>query len=437
MFKLYRIPCLFSKRKKHHLHQKMQGVFLAPFAVMFSSAAALDNYILDFFNIEIIKKETSFPAEIAGCFYIELRNEVQRMITRKENKVFIDNRCFLTRADKERYLARLKWIYLTQVMRQCEVFGSQYVEVYTTINSMSLCKKEDASIAAIVESAFDASRSANSKLWKLFDATDCLVCPNDVIPEIVHIIERAQKLAKYADTILDEINDMMYLYQRTDYAEFFDASFSKDIRVKWADLQWLSLINEFANTWSDYQSDLDVSASRTQFLKVCARLLQEKNAQDSENYPLNIEALAGDRYESLRSSLLIMGKYLNVNFLTGIQETCTGKILSQLKEAPVGKERETDTLIEGNVGNGIGYKMMDKLYKAIRKAQHPPMPEMDLPALGYALITHSMSGESEEQFRKMLSEFNWFDGEALDLADYHTYEEEWSPEWNDEEEIED
>lgn len=359
------------------------------------------------------------------------------MITRKENKVFIDNRCFLTRADKERYLARLKWIYLTQVMRQCEVFGSQYVEVYTTINSMSLCKKEDASIAAIVESAFDASRSANSKLWKLFDATDCLVCPNDVIPEIVHIIERAQKLAKYADTILDEINDMMYLYQRTDYAEFFDASFSKDIRVKWADLQWLSLINEFANTWSDYQSDLDVSASRTQFLKVCARLLQEKSAQDSENYPLNIEALAGDRYESLRSSLLIMGKYLNVNFLTGIQETCTGKILSQLKEAPVGKERETDTLIEGNVGNGIGYKMMDKLYKAIRKAQHPPMPEMDLPALGYALITHSMSGESEEQFRKMLSEFNWFDGEALDLADYHTYEEEWSPEWNDEEEIED
>ena len=132
-----------------------------------------------------------------------------------------------------------------------------------------------------------------------------------------------------------------------------------------------------------------------------------------------------------------MGNYLNVNFPTGIQETCTGKILSQLKEAPVGKERETDTLIEGNVGNGIGYKMMDKLYKAIRKAQHPPMPEMDLPALGYALITHSMSGESEEQFRKMLSEFNWFDEKDLHATAYATYEEEWTTEWEDEEELED
>ena len=359
------------------------------------------------------------------------------MITRKENKVFIDNRCFLTRADKERYLARLKWIYLTQVVRQCEVFGSQYCEVYATISSMSLCEKEDARIVEIVQSAFDPELPANSKLWKLVYTTDCPVCPDDVISEIVHIMERAQKLAEYADTVRDEISDMMYLYRRRDYAEFFDASYSKDIRVKWTDLQWLSLINEFADTWTNYQFDVDVTDERTQFLKVCAGLLQEKSAQGSENYPLKIKALVGDRYESLRNSLRIMGKYLNVNFPTGIQETCTGKILSQLKEAPVGKERETDTLIVGNVGNGIGYKMMNELYKAIRKAQHPPMPEIPLSALGYALITHSMSGESEEQFRKMLSEFNWFDEKDLHATPYATYEEEWTTEWEDEEELED
>lgn len=359
------------------------------------------------------------------------------MITRKENKVFIDNRCFLTRADKERYLARLKWIYLTQVVRQCEVFGSQYCEVYATINSMSLCEKEDANIAEIVQSTFDPERPANSKLWKLVYTTDCPVCPDDVISEIVHIMERAQKLAEYADIVRDEISGMMYLYRHKDYAEFFDASYSKDIRVKWADLQWLSLINEFAGTWTNYQFGLDVTDERTQFLKVCAGLLQEKSAQDSENYPLNIEALVGDRYESLRNSLRIMGNYLNMNFPTGIQETCTGKILSQLKEAPVGKERETDAATEKNIGKGISYVMMDDLYKAIRSAQHPPMPEMELPALGYALITHSMSGESEEQFRKMLSEFNWFDDKDLHATAYATYEEEWEAEWEDEEERED
>lgn len=379
------------------------------------------------------------------------------MITRKDNKVFIDNRCFLTRADKERYLARLKWIYLTQVVRQCEVFGSQYCEVYATINSMSLCEKEDARIAEIVQSAFDPERPANCKLWKLVYTTDCPVCPDDVISEIVHIMERAQKLAEYADIVRDEISDMMYLYRRRDYAEFFDASYSKDIRVKWTDLQWLSLINEFADTWTNYQFGLDVTDERTQFLKLCAKVLlakiepgeptsekeqkekeQADKKQDVPTTPDGIaNALVGDRYESLRNSLLIMGNYLNVNFPTGIQETCTGKILSQLKEAPVGKERETDTLIEGNIGNGIGYKMMDKLYNAIRKAQHPPMPEMELPALGYALITHSMSGESEEQFRKMLSEFNWFDEKDLHATAYATYEEEWATEWDDEEEWED
>ena len=132
-----------------------------------------------------------------------------------------------------------------------------------------------------------------------------------------------------------------------------------------------------------------------------------------------------------------MGNYLNMNFPTGIQETCTGKILSQLKEAPVGKERETDTATGKNIGKGISYVMMDDLYNAIRKAQHPPMPEMELPALGYALITHSMSGESEEQFRKMLSEFNWFDEKDLHTTAYATYEEEWTTEWEDEEELED
>lgn len=101
-----------------------------------------------------------------------------------------------------------------------------------------------------------------------------------------------------------------------------------------------------------------------------------------------------------------------------MKETCTERIIEQLKKEPVQEENKKQ-----EIGRGMGYEQMNRLYKKLRCIQCVSDADKDLDALGYALCTHVMCNEDEERFRKTFASYGWFEEAELVKNAAPEYEE--------------
>lgn len=361
----------------------------------------------------------------------------------KTSKVCIDNRCFLTKMDKLLYMARLKWIYLTQVKQQCEGVQSQYHQTKQAIVCRSLSNANSSELKVHVRSAFSPKRENNQRLWNLIKDADHVIVAEDCIEAIQTIMQRAEKLAINIKFVQEELDRMFDLYDKGEYELFYNAKYESSYPpiIKWCDMQRLTLVTAFVDAWMEVQSDFNTLQNKEQCLKDCAKLLVDKNLNRANESQTDNDESQTDKDdnkkiielsdEALFNKLTAMGNYLNVNFTEGIKQICTPKLLSELSNEPV---KEENTVNE--IGKGVEYKQMNKLYCAICKAQHPPVFNAILNPLGYALLTHAMCEPNENRFRVLLYEYDWHIVGTPKVAHPSAYEE-WEIEWDDEEEWED